>query len=154
MTDSRPTIVTLCGSTRFSEAFQKANLAETLKGRIVLTIGCDMRSDGDLFTSMSDEDRAAVKAQLDALHLKKIDMSDEILVLNVDGYIGDSTRSEIEHALRCGKRIRYLVSPSEIVEIVNVVRELNLRTGVCDLCGWRVFADGSCSNWECENADA
>ncbi len=49
----KPTIVCLCGSTRFSEAFQQANLMETLDGNIVLTIGCDMRSDADIFQQIS-----------------------------------------------------------------------------------------------------
>jgi hypothetical protein len=149
-----PTIVTLCGSTRFSEAYQKANLYETLAGKIVLTIGCDMRSDADLFVSASDFERAEIKRKLDDLHLKKIDLSDEILVLNVDGYIGDSTRSEIEYARRCGKRIRYLVSPTEIVGIMSAIRTQNLQEGVCRQCGGKLFADGNCSNWECEDSDA
>lgn len=109
----KPTIVCLCGSTRFSEAYQQANLAETLAGNIVLTIGCDMRSDADLFVGRSDIELNAIKAQLDELHKRKIDLADEILVLNVDGYIGDSTRSEIEYARQQGKRIRYLESKSE-----------------------------------------
>lgn len=72
----RPTIVCLCGSTRFSKAFQESNLRETLAGRIVLTIGCDVKSDDAL--GLGPE----VKAQLDELHLRKIDLADEILVLN------------------------------------------------------------------------
>lgn len=87
--EDRPIVVCLCGSTRFSHAFREANLRETLAGRIVLTIGCD-------------------KAGLDELHKHKIEMADEILVLNVAGYIGDSTRSEIAHALAHGKPIRWL----------------------------------------------
>lgn len=104
----RPTVVCLCGSTRFSEAFQNANLTETLAGRIVLTIGCDMKSDNHLFAEMDDLDRATLKVMLDELHKRKIDLADEILVLNVGGYIGTSTRSEIEYAQANGKRIRYL----------------------------------------------
>src|SRR5947209_1709015 len=104
----RPTIVTLCGSTRFSEAFRQANLEETLAGKIVLTVGCDMRSDTDIFAGLAPDQLAEVKRQLDQLHLAKIDLSDEILVLNVDGYIGESTQRELEHARRTGKRVRYL----------------------------------------------
>ena len=98
----RPVIVCLCGSTRFLDAFQAANLHETLSGRIVLTIGCDTKSDAML--GITDE----TKAMLDELHLRKIDLADEILVLDVDGYIGASTRREIAYAEQHGKRVRYL----------------------------------------------
>lgn len=104
----RPTIVCLCGSTRFADAFREANLRETLAGRIVLSIGCDMRSDAELFAGMDAAALADVKTKLDELHKRKIDLADEVLVLNVGGYIGDSTRSEIEYALFQGKEIRWL----------------------------------------------
>lgn len=107
-----PRIVCLCGSTRFSEAYQQANLLETLAGNIVLTIGCDMRSNPDLFTDKTQEYLDVIKAQLDELHKRKIELADEILVLNVGGYIGESTRSEIEHARKYHKVIRYL-EPAE-----------------------------------------
>jgi len=110
LSESRPTIVCLCGSTRFSEAFQKANLLETLAGNIVLTIGCDLRSDTVTFHDLSDEQRAEIKAQLDELHLSKIDLADEVLILNVNGYIGESTRRELSYANQQGKRIRFLES--------------------------------------------
>lgn len=97
-----PIVVCLCGSTRFMEAFQAANLSETLAGRIVLTVGCNTKSDAML--GISDE----VKAKLDELHKRKIDMADEILVLNVGGYVGSSTRSEIDYAVAQGKRVRWL----------------------------------------------
>jgi hypothetical protein len=104
----RPTITCLCGSTRFSEAYQRANFTETLAGNIVLTIGCDMRSDAELFQGYGEAALEMVKQRLDELHKRKIDLADEILVLNVGGYIGNSTRSEIEYATEQGKRIRYL----------------------------------------------
>lgn len=103
----RPTIVCLCGSTRFTEAYQRANLEETLQGRIVLTIGCDMRSDNDLFADLSLRELGRIKQNLDTLHLRKIDLADEVLILNVDGYIGESTRRELEYARKHGKHIRY-----------------------------------------------
>lgn len=112
MSNDKPTVVTLCGSTRFSEAFQDANLRETLAGRIVLSIGCDMRSDAEIFTNMSEEELAEVKRDLDELHKRKIDISDEILVLDVGGYVGESAMSEIVYAARAKKRIRYLIKPS------------------------------------------
>lgn len=104
----RPTIVCLCGSTRFSEAFQEANLRETLAGNIVLTIGCDMRSDADIFTDKTEMELEQIKHDLDHLHLYKIDLCDEALILNVGGYIGDSTRRELNYAAKHGKRVRYL----------------------------------------------
>jgi multidrug resistance efflux pump len=104
----RPTIVCLCGSTRFSEAFREANLRETLAGRIVLTIGCDMRSDAELFADKSEAELAEIKARLDELHLRKIDLADEVLILNVGGYVGESTRRELEYARAQQKRIRWL----------------------------------------------
>lgn len=103
-----PTIVCLCGSTRFPEAFVSANRDETLAGRIVLTIGCNMRSDVVLFRDMPVAELERIKNDLDELHLRKIDLADEILVLNVGAYIGDSTRREIEYARRHDKRVRYL----------------------------------------------
>lgn len=111
---SRPTIVCLCGSTRFGEEFREANLRETLSGRIVLTIGCDMRSDADLFATMTDVERAAIKRDLDELHKRKIDLADEVLILNVGGYIGESTRNELEYAQARGKRIRFLEEPGKL----------------------------------------
>lgn len=103
-----PKIICLCGSTRFSEAFQKAQLDETLAGNIVLTIGCNMKADNEIFGSLSDADLTAIKEALDELHLRKIDLADEVFVLNVGNYIGTSTRNEIDYAVKLGKPIRYL----------------------------------------------
>ena len=104
----KPIIVCLCGSTRFFETFAKVNLEETLAGRIVLTIGCTTKSDNELFANLPKEEKSRIKAGLDELHKRKIDIADEIYVLNVGGYIGESTRSEIEYAILHGKKIRYL----------------------------------------------
>jgi len=106
--ECKPTIVCLCGSTKFSEAFQQANLSETLAGNIVLTIGCDMKSDSELFEGKSEVELAEIKARLDELHMRKIDLADEILILNVGRYIGESTKAEWKYALTHGKRIRFL----------------------------------------------
>lgn len=97
----KPTVVCLCGSTRFSDTFREANFQETLAGRIVLSIGCDFKSDAALGLTEAD------KVRLDELHKRKIDLADEVLILNVGGYIGDSTRSELEYAKAHGKWIRY-----------------------------------------------
>ena len=99
---ARPIVVCLCGSTRFMQAFQDANLRETLAGKIVLSIGCDAKSDQDLALGPVD------KTILNLLHLFKIDLTDEILVLNVDGYVGKSTQREIDYARMVGKRVRWL----------------------------------------------
>lgn len=97
----RPRRICLCGSTRFKEAYERANREETLQFRIVLSVGLLGHHEGlDM--------NGPVKAMLDQLHLAKIDLADEILVLNVGGYIGDSTRLEIEYATRQGKPVRYL----------------------------------------------
>jgi hypothetical protein len=99
----RPEVVVLCGSTRFSEAWVKARYDLTLAGKIVLTIGCDTKSDEGLGIT------AEQKVALDELHKRKIDMANRVLVLNVGGYIGTSTRSEIEYAEWFEKPIDYLI---------------------------------------------
>jgi hypothetical protein len=104
----KPKIVCLCGSTRFSEAFQTANLKETLDGKIVLSIGCNMKSDTEIFGHLPQNELAGIKQRLDELHKRKIDLADEVLILNVGGYIGESTRSELEYAMDHDKVIRFL----------------------------------------------
>lgn len=114
---TRPVIVCLCGSTRFMDAWQAANLSETLAGRIVLMIGCNTKSDAD--AQRMGELTAEKKIELDVLHKEKIDLADEVLILNVGGYIGDSTRSEVRHALANGKTVRWLEPdkiPAEFVK--------------------------------------
>lgn len=110
--NGRPLVVCLCGSTRFGEAFRKAMLEETLAGNIVLTIGCNMHSDDEIFSHLPEHEKAAIKARLDELHLRKIDLSDEILVLNVAGYVGESTSREIAYARDHNKPVRWLESDS------------------------------------------
>ncbi len=112
-TKNMPTIVCLCGSTRFGEAFRQANLDETLAGKIVLSIGCDMKSDDEIFKNMSKEEFQNIKQKLDELHFRKIELADEVLILNVDGYIGESTGRELAYAYKLGKFVRYLKSPQE-----------------------------------------
>lgn len=109
----KPTVVTLCGSTRFKDAFVKAQLDETLAGRIVLTIGCAIHSDPELFGHFSAEELEKTKKQLDTLHMRKIEMSDEILVLNVENYVGESTGREIAYAYQKGLKIRWLIESSD-----------------------------------------
>lgn len=105
----RPTIVCLCGSTRFGEAFRAANLRLTLAGNIVLSIGCDTKSDAQLAEAEAlGQPFDLTKAALDDLHLRKIDLADRIMVLNVGGYIGESTSREIDYARSIGRPVDYL----------------------------------------------
>jgi len=104
----RPKIVCLCGSVRFAEEFRNANSNETLAGNIVLSIGCNMKTDTETFRHLSEPELKTIKTNLDALHKRKIDLADEILILNVGGYIGESTRSEIDYAIAHNKPVRYL----------------------------------------------
>lgn len=103
----RRTIVCLCGSTRFAEAFRKANFQETLKGHIVLTVGSMMHTDKDLEISPEQ------KVDLDRLHLDKIDLADEVLVLNVNDYVGASTKREVWYAQRQRRGIRMWELPTK-----------------------------------------
>ena len=106
----QPRIVCLCGSTRFWRTFQEASLRETLAGKIVLSIGAARCADDDdkSFGGYVPADEFdAVKARLDELHMRKIDLAHEVLVLNVDGYIGESTRREMEYAQSTGKPVRF-----------------------------------------------
>ena len=74
----KPTIVCLCGSTRFWRTFQQASLRETLAGKIVLSIGAASGTDDEHFGNLPPEEYHRVKAQLDELHLRKIDLADEV----------------------------------------------------------------------------
>ena len=99
---SKYKVITLCGSTRFKDAFIEAQKRLTLEGNIVISVG--------LFGHSGDDEvwTEGTKAMLDDMHLRKIDMADEIYVINVGGYIGSSTRREIEYAKTTGKPVRYL----------------------------------------------
>ena len=95
-------VITLCGSTRFKDQFLDAQKRLTLAGNIVISVG--------LFGHSGDQEvwTAGTKEMLDDMHKRKIDMADSIYVINVGGYIGESTRSEIEYAQQNGKGIQYL----------------------------------------------
>lgn len=103
-----PTIVCLCGSTRFWRTFQKASLDETLAGKIVLSIGAASGTDDDHFGNLPREEYDRVKTMLDDLHMRKIDLADEVLILNVAGYVGESTRREWLYAESQGKQVRWM----------------------------------------------
>ena len=105
-----PKVICLSGSTRFERAYERAMIEETLAGNIVLSIGVNMRTDPAryMLSDKSDEELTQIKEGLDELHLRKIDMADELLVLNVDGYMGESTSREVQYAKDNNKLIRYL----------------------------------------------
>lgn len=103
-----PTVVCLCGSTRFWRTFQEQSLAETLAGRIVLSIGAASGTDDQHFGNLPREEYERVKTQLDELHMRKINLCDEVLILNVNGYIGESTARELAYARKIGRRVRFL----------------------------------------------
>ena len=95
-------VITLCGSTKFKEEYLDAQKRLTLEGNIVISVG--------LFGHSGDNEvwGEGTKAMLDDMHKRKIDMADEIFVINVGGYIGESTRSEIEYAKSTGKGVKFL----------------------------------------------
>ena len=104
-------VITLCGSTQFKDAFIEAQKQLTLEGNIVISIGLFGHSgDNEVWEGMSEETLTKTKEMLDDMHKRKIDMADEIFVINVGGYIGSSTRSEIEYAIETGKAVQYLES--------------------------------------------
>lgn len=103
-------VVTLCGSTRFKDQFMEAQKRLTLEGCIVISVGLfGHAGDNEVWENMDEGTLTKTKEMLDDMHKRKIDMADEIYVINVGGYIGESTRSEIEYARSTGKAVRYLV---------------------------------------------
>ena len=102
-------VVTLCGSTRFKDQFMEAQKRLTLEGNIVISVGLFGHSgDREVWEGMDESTLSKTKEMLDDMHKRKIDMADSIYVINVGGYIGDSTKSEIEYARAHGKKIEYL----------------------------------------------
>lgn len=95
-------VITLCGSTRFKDEFLREQKRLTLEGNIVISVGLFGHS-GD--TEVWNEN---TKEMLDDMHKRKIDMADEIFVINKDGYIGSSTKSEIAYATEHGKKVNYM----------------------------------------------
>ncbi len=95
-------VITLCGSTRFKVDFLREQKRLSLEGNIVISVG--------LFGHSGDNEVLSdgVKEMLDDMHKRKIDMADEIFVINKGGYIGTSTKSEIEYATKMGKTVNYL----------------------------------------------
>lgn len=104
-------IVTLCGSTKFKKEFLEVQKKLTLLGYIVISVGLFGHSgDNEVWENMDEGTLTKTKSMLDDMHKRKIDLSDMIYVINVGGYIGESTRSEIEYAISTGKEVHYLES--------------------------------------------
>ncbi|MGW1998430.1 hypothetical protein [Embleya sp. NPDC001921] len=101
----RPRIVCICGSTRFWPEMAEENVRQTAAGRIVLAPGCDMKRPHPLWAD--DADAEVLKARLDELHRQKIAFADEIVVVAPGGYVGESTRAEIEYAEGLGLPVTY-----------------------------------------------
>lgn len=102
-------IITLCGSTKFKKEFMEAQKTLTLKGNIVISVGLFGHSgDNEVWDGMDEGTYSETKEMLDDMHKRKIDISDSIFVINVNGYIGESTKSEIEYAIKTGKKVEYL----------------------------------------------
>ena len=92
-------VITLCGSTRFKDQFLQVQKELTLQGNIVISVGLfGHAGDFEVWENMNEGTLTKTKEMLDDMHKRKIDMADEIFVINVGGYIGDSTKSEIEYA--------------------------------------------------------
>jgi hypothetical protein len=128
---NRPEIICLCGSTRFYDAFQKANYDFTMQGKIVLSVGFYPHSQVQAH-SQTIGCTPEQKQALDELHKRKIDLCDTVFVLNVDDYIGESTRSEIEYAEKIGKPVYYLETPCFVSK------------DPCPKCGFPTDEDGDC----------
>lgn len=107
-------VITLCGSTRFKDEFMEVQKRLTLDGNIVISVGLfGHAGDNEVWENMDEGTLTRTKEMLDDMHKRKIDMADEIYVINVGGYIGSSTRSEIEYAKATGKTVRYLEETQE-----------------------------------------
>ena len=95
-------VITLCGSTKFKDDFIREQKRLSLEGNIVISVG--------LFGHSGDDEvwKDGTKEMLDEMHKRKIDMADEIFVINKNGYIGSSTKSEIEYAIDHDKKVNYM----------------------------------------------
>lgn len=128
----RPTIVCLCGSTKFYKQFQEANYRFTMDGKIVLSVGFyphavnEMHGEG---VGITEEQKRA----LDELHKRKIDLADEVFVINVGGYIGSSTTSEIHYAWKLQKPIHYLEHQEFLCYDCKSLKVV-IPGGICPFC--------------------
>lgn len=107
--DNKYNIITLCGSTKFKNEFLEEQKRLTLEGNIVISVGLFGHSgDNEVWENKDEGFLSATKKMLDDMHKAKIDMANEIFVINKNGYIGESTKSEIDYAIRHYKKINFL----------------------------------------------
>jgi hypothetical protein len=107
----RPTVTTLCGSSRFPDLHMQVMMALTLQGRVVIPMGCYGHADyptGARFLISDGDEATPEKQALDQLHFRKIEMSDGIFVVNPGDYVGSSTLREVAHAKKLGKTVEWL----------------------------------------------
>lgn len=132
---TRPITVVHCGSTtRAREAFAEWQLKDTLAGKKVFTIGAH-KNDSDLGITPEQA------IELDILHLSKIDDADEVLILNVGGYVGESTRRELEYAQRLGKQIRWLEPPMQFRLVLITILDGNKQPTI-EVEAWQGVGTG------------
>ncbi len=132
-------VITLCGSTRFKNSFYEAQKRLTLEGNIVISVGLfGHAGDEEVWEGMDEDTVTETKLMLDDMHKRKIDMADGIYVINVNGYIGSSTRSEIAYAAAQGKSIRYLEAPAaQRCPVCGRYYFTEPRSyEICPVCGW------------------
>lgn len=128
-------VITLCGSTKFKKEFEETQKRLTLEGNVVISVGLFGHSgDDEVWTDNKKE-------MLDNMHRQKIDMADEIFVIDVDGYIGESTKAEIDYAISKGKPVKYYSGritidtfKTDIFQLVSKAYELNPSFAGEELC--------------------
>jgi len=129
-------VITLCGSTRFRKEFEDINAKLTLEGNVVLSVGLFGKTIHDHDKDNNIPILDIQKELLDKIHKHKIKISDSVFVINKNGYIGESTNSEIEYAIKLGKEVIYLEKNTckhlyynpELVCLVNTTKKI---TDVC-----------------------
>lgn len=130
-------VITLCGSTRFKDEFLQTQKDLTLQGNIVISVGLfGHAGDSEVWENMDEGTLTKTKEMLDDMHKRKIDMADEIFVINVGGYIGNSTRSEIEYAKEHGKIVRYLEDDLNKDNINNMVSLEEYKNYLVNFYSW------------------
>ena len=109
--------ITLCGSTRFKDLFDEWNMKLTLQGYAVFSCGCWFQQKGDTCKNLPEIDEPT-KLMLDSIHKEKIRRLDAVFILNKGGYIGKSTQSELDYAIKLGKEVMYLEDAHESIASV------------------------------------
>lgn len=112
--------------------FMETQKLLTLQGYIVISVGLFGHSgDEEVWEGMDENTLTQTKVMLDDMHKRKIDMADEIYVINVGGYISESTKSEIKYAKEQKKRVKYLKHPLIGKNIqINKNEEIRIITNV------------------------